>query len=94
MNQDQDALQQQPQQANQVNQQAQQQQQHQAPAIVKKSLSKWASLGLNLSEAGFSKLHANESKFSNDKTKYDLLPEKFETYKNDIIAKINRIHAV
>ena len=94
MNQDQDALQQQPHRANQVNQQAQQQQQHQAPVIVKKSLSKWASLGLNLSEAGFSKLHANESKFSNDKTKYDLLPEKFETYKNDIIAKINRMHAV
>ena len=34
----------------------------QQPQIVMKALSKWAMRGLNLSDAGFSKLHAKESK--------------------------------
>ena len=33
------------------------------PVIVKKSLSKWDVIGLDLSDAAFSKLHSKESKF-------------------------------
>ena len=94
--------------ANQVNQQVQnelnriraQQQaariaaQNARQPIVLKSLSKWATRGLNLSEAGFSKLHAQEQKYSDDKPKYNLEPEKFEIWRNELIEKVNRIHAV
>ena len=62
--------------------------------IVKKSLSKWAIRGLDLSDAGFSKLHSNESKLSSDKTQYNLEPEKFESFKNTLIQKVNRMHAL
>ena len=66
-----------------------------APApITKKSLSKWAIRGLDLSDSGFSKLHSQESKFSNDKTKYNLEPENFESYKGELIQKVNRMHAL
>ena len=62
--------------------------------IVKKSLSKWAIRGLDLSDSGFSKLHSAESKFSSDKTQYNLDPEKFESFKNTLIQKVNRMHAI
>ena len=66
-----------------------------APApITKKSLSKWAIRGLDLTDSGFSKLHSQESKFSSDKTKYNLEPEKFESYKGELIQKVNRMHAL
>ena len=81
------------QQQNQANQQQQVQVQVPIP-IVKKTLSKWAIVGLDLQDAGFSKLHAKESSFSNDKVKYNLEPEKFEAYKNDLIEKINRMHSI
>ena len=60
---------------------------------VKKSLSKWATVGLDLSDAGFSKLHSKESHFSDKETKYDLEPEKFRNFTQGLIEKVNRIHA-
>ena len=57
-----------------------------------KILSQWAHTGLNLSNAGFSKLQAKEAAFDSSKTKYNLEPEKFETYKQDLIEKVNRMH--
>ena len=63
--------------------------------IVKKSLSKWGIRGLDLTDAGFSKLYDKESKFDTSKeTQYNLEPEKFEEYKQKLIQKINRIHAL
>lgn len=73
--------------ANQAQQAAQQ-------GVVLKSLSKWATLGLNLSEAGFSKLHSQEQKYNDDKPKYNLEPDKFEVWKNELIEKVNRMHSV
>ena len=64
------------------------------PAIVLKPLSKWATRGLDLAEAGFSKLHSQECKYNDDKPKYELQPDKFEVWKNELIEKINRMHAV
>ena len=40
-----------------------------AMATTKKKLSKWSTRGLDISEAGFSKLHAKESKYEDDKEK-------------------------
>ena len=65
----------------------------QPPPFVKKSLSKWAQVGLDLSDAGFSKLHSKESHFSDDDKKYDLDPEKFVSFKQNLIEKVNRMHA-
>ena len=65
----------------------------QQPPIVLKKLSKWATLGLDLSDPGFSKLHAKESKPSDDEESYDLLPEKFESYRRKLIEKIKRTHS-
>ena len=63
--------------------------------IVKKSLSKWGMRGLDLTDSGFSKLHDKESKFDLSKeTQYNLEPEKFENYKQTLIQKVNRIHAL
>jgi hypothetical protein len=75
---------------------AQQQQQPAAQgAIVKKSLSKWGMRGLDLTDSGFSKLHDKESTFDSSKEiQYNLEPEKFETYKQTLIQKVNRIHAL
>ena len=69
-------------------------QQPRAPAIpVKKKLSKWATTGLDLSDPGFSKLHSKESHFSDDKmAKYDLQADKFESFKQNLIEKVNRMH--
>jgi hypothetical protein len=64
-----------------------------APAPRKKSLSKWAQIGLDLSDPGFSKLHSKESHFSDDDKKYDLEPEKFEAFKQSLIEKVNRMHS-
>ena len=61
------------------------------PAFIKKSLSKWAITGLDLSDSGFSKLHSKESKYPEDKELYDLKPEKFlsvRTMCKDKVAKI------
>jgi hypothetical protein len=69
--------------------------QQQPAVIVKKSLSKWGMRGLDLSDSGFSKLHDKESKFDSSKeTQYNLEPEKFENYKQTLIQKVNRIHAL
>ena len=81
----------------QPQQQGQQQQVNQAPVqqvqfnvpppIVKKTLSKWGIEGLDLSDPGFSKLHSKESKYSDNKAKYNLEPEKFENYKRNWYRK-------
>jgi hypothetical protein len=64
-----------------------------AAVPVKKSLSKWAQVGLDLSDPGFSKIHSKESHFSDDDKKYDLEPEKFEAFKQGLIEKVNRMHS-
>ena len=64
------------------------------PPIVLKSLSKWAVVGLDLTDTGFSKLYSKESHYSDDKPKYDLQPERFEEYKNELIEKVNRMNAI
>ena len=62
-------------------------------APIKKKLSKWATTGLDLSDPGFSKLHSKESHFSDDKmAKYDLQADKFESFKQNLIEKVNRMH--
>lgn len=61
--------------------------------FVRKSLSKWAQVGLDLSDTGFNKLHSKESHFSDDDKKYDLEPEKFVSFKQSLIEKVNRMHA-
>jgi hypothetical protein len=81
----------------QVREQVQQLMQQQAQVgqqVVLKSLSKWATRGLDLSEAGFSKLHSQEQKYNDDKPKYNLEPDKFEIWKNELIEKVNRMHSV
>ena len=63
-------------------------------AIVRKSLSKYGVNGLNLGDAGFSKLHANESKYEESRTKYDLSSEHFKKFVDNLLKKVDRIHAV
>jgi hypothetical protein len=70
-----------------------QQQQGPNAGLVRKSLSRWARIGLDLGDAGFSKLHSKESHFSDDDKKYDLEPEKFESFKLNLIEKTNRMHS-
>jgi hypothetical protein len=65
-----------------------------AQPIILKSLSKWAVLGLDLTDSGFSKLYSKEYTFHDYKVKYDLQPEKFEEYKNELIKKINCMNAI
>ena len=65
----------------------------QQPQIVLKVLSKWATVGLDLSDPGFSKLHARESKPTDDEERYDLTPEKIESYHRRLIEKIKRTHS-
>jgi hypothetical protein len=61
--------------------------------IVKKSLSKWAKVGLDITDSGFSKLHTKESTYEESKKLYDLEPEKFQSFKDNLIEKVQRIHA-
>ena len=58
-----------------------------------KPLSQWARVGLDLSSAAFAKLQSKEASYDESKTKYNLESEKFETYRQDLIEKINRMHA-
>jgi hypothetical protein len=60
---------------------------------VKKTLSKWAQVGLNLSDPGLSKLHSKELYFLDNNKKYDLELEKFEAFKQNLIEKVNRMHS-
>ena len=46
------------------------------PPLVMKSLSKWAQVGLDITDPGFNKLHAKESQFSDKETKYDLITKR------------------
>ena len=57
-------------------------------------LSKWSTVGLTLSDTGFSKLHNKESHYEKEKKKYDLSTETFRTYTRNLIEKVERIHAV
>ena len=58
-----------------------------------KPLSQWARLGLDLSSTAFAKLQGKESSYDDSRTKYDLEPEKFESYRQEWIEKVNRMHA-
>jgi hypothetical protein len=62
--------------------------------VVRKSLSKWGVTGLSLTDTGFAKLHSKESKFEEGKKKYDLSSEHFKKFVDNLIEKIDRIHAV
>jgi len=63
-------------------------------AFIFKGLSKWSKEGLDLGDSGFSKLHSTESKFEKDKKKYDLSSESFKTYTENLIEKVEKIHAM
>ena len=58
-------------------------------AITYKSLSKWIIPGLDMSDAGFAKLHAKESKFEDDCKQYDLDASKFKQYVDHLKEKVN-----
>lgn len=62
-------------------------------AIVKKGLSKWGSTGLDISDSGFSKLHAKEQSFESTRKHYDLANETFLTYTDHLIEKVHRMYA-
>ena len=70
--------------------------QNQNPPIMpaKKKLSLWSTKGLDLGNAAFNKLHAKESKYEDDKKKYNLEPEKFRRFAENLILKMHRIAAV
>lgn len=63
-----------------------------AMAVVYKSISPWAKVGLDLSDSSFSKIHSRESRFEDSEEKYDLQPEKFTNFRNNLIDKMNTIH--
>ena len=67
---------------------------NQAPAFVLKGLSKWSKVGLDLTDSGFSKLHGKESTYEKEKKKFNLSSENFKEYKENLIEKVKRIHAV
>jgi len=62
-------------------------------AFTFKGIFKWTTVGLDLSDSGFSKFYSTESKFEKEKKKYDLSPEIFKTYTDHLIEKVERIHA-
>ncbi len=64
-----------------------------ATGMAKKPLSVWATVGLDLNDSSFSKLHSKESSYGDSKPKYDLEETKFEEYKNMLIEKVKRMHA-
>ena len=66
----------------------------QTMAYVKKKLSKWSTVGLDITDTGFSKLHAKESKYEDGRKKYNLEPEGFKRYTDNLILKVHRISAV
>ena len=68
--------------------------QNQNMATTKKKLSKWSVVGLDITEAGFSKLHSKECKYEDDKKKYNLEAETFKRYTDNLILKVNRISAI
>lgn len=61
--------------------------------IVKKSISKWSIQGLDLTDAGFSKLQAKEATYPDETKKYDLKAADFKNYISVIIEKLDRIKA-
>ena len=63
-------------------------------AMIRKPLSKWGVKGLNLADTGFSKLHANESKYEESRKKYDLSSEHFKNFVDNLLEKVDRNHAV
>ena len=61
---------------------------------TKKKLSLWSKVGLDITDAAFSKLHAKESKYEDDKKKYNLEPEKFREFADNLFLKMHRIATV
>ena len=64
-----------------------------AMTVTYKSLSKWSIKGLDMSDAGFAKLHDKESKFEDDRKQYDSAADKFKRFVDNLKEKVNRIHA-
>lgn len=65
-----------------------------AATVVKKGLSKWGTVGLDISDSGFSKLHAKEQTFESSRKHYDLANDTFLIYTDHLIEKVNRIYAI
>ena len=65
----------------------------QQPQPQLKPLSQWARIGLDLSSAAFAKLQSKEASYDDNRTKYNLEPDKFEAYRQELIEKVNRMHA-
>ena len=65
-----------------------------ATSFTFKGLSKWSKVGLDLADPGFSKLHSKESNFEKEGKKYNFASESFKTYTENLIEKVERIHAV
>ena len=59
--------------------------------IKKKKLSRWALEGLDIADAGFSKLQSKEGHFEKDGKLYDLNPETFKKYRDNLIEKVERM---
>ena len=57
-------------------------------------LSKWSKVGLDLTDSGFNKLHSKESTYEKEKKKYNLSSKRFKLYTDNLIEKVERIHAV
>ena len=66
-----------------------------APALItKKKLSKWGITGLDITDAGFSKLHSKEQTFEESSRKhYNLEKTGFLNYANNLVEKVKRIYA-
>ena len=62
--------------------------------INRKILSLWAKEGLDLTESAFSKLHSKESKFEENREKYDLKPETFRKFAKHLSNKVIQIYAL
>ncbi len=64
-----------------------------AAVFTKKGLSKWGTQGLDISDSGFSKLHAKEQMLETNRKQYDLTQDTFLNYTDHLIEKVNRMYA-
>ena len=62
--------------------------------VTKQKFSPLRSVGLDISNVGFLKLHVKESKYEDDKKKYNLDPEKFKRFADELILKMHHITAI
>ena len=57
-------------------------------------ISQWSIVGLDPTDSVFSELYLKESTFETSKVKFDLAPETFQDFTNNLIEKVERIQAV